>query len=312
VPENKIFRAEGAEDRLDKFLAGKLRPLTRTYVQKLIAEGCVEVNGRPAKTSRRRLEAGDEASVLLPEFSALPSSAAGSVPVLFEDGEIIVVDKPAGVVVHPAGPHQSDTLVQRLWPKLAAGWGEALRGTSLHTARPGVVHRLDKGTSGVLVIAKTPGAAERLSRQFAERRVEKTYLALVRGSPKADSGVVRSTVGRDRRRPSRMSVTDPGRPAILEFKVLGRFPDDSLLEVRPRTGRTHQIRVQLASVGHPVLGDSTYEGPPGDRTFLHAFRLAFDHPRTGRRMVVTAPLPADMREALISRKFDAYSLDKLK
>jgi 23S rRNA pseudouridine1911/1915/1917 synthase len=246
-------------------------------------------------------------TVTLPDFVALPAAAKG-LPVLFEDDELIVVDKPAGMVVHPAGPHQEDTVIQRLWPKLAPAWEDTIKNAALHTARPGVVHRLDKGTSGVMVIAKTPKAAESVSRQFADRTTRKTYWALAQGHPATAKGVVKSTVGRDRKKPHRMSVTDPGRPSELEFTVLARFtgPDRSLLEVRPLTGRTHQIRVQLASVGHPLVGDDTYGGEKGERPMLHALSLAFSHPRTRKRVVFSAPLPADFRKTLKALGFDAF------
>jgi 23S rRNA pseudouridine1911/1915/1917 synthase len=184
----------------------------------------------------------------------------------------------------------------------------------LHTARPGVVHRLDKGTSGVIVVAKTPGAAEALSLQFAERKVEKIYWARVEGLPGSDSGSIRSTVGRDRHHPQRMSVTDPGRPSELEFKVLARSPKhgQSLVEVHPLTGRTHQIRVQLASIGHPLVGDATYGAVAGERPLLHALKLTITHPRTKKRLVFEAPLPKDFRKALKHLGFDAPPVKKVK
>jgi len=310
VPETKTFRAEGGEGRLDKYLAWALRPMTRTYVQKLISDGLVTLNGRPTPAGKS-LIAGDEVTVAFPEFSALPAAASAGVPILFEDSDLIVVDKPAGVVVHPAGPHQEDTLVQRLWPKLEPAWKAKIHGVPLHTARPGVVHRLDKGTSGIILIAKNPAAAENLSSQFEKRKVEKIYWALAEGSPGAETGTIRSNVGRDRHRPDRMSVTDPGRPSELEFKVLARFERDALLEVHPLTGRTHQIRVQLASVGHPLVGDGTYGNKGGDRPLLHALRLSFNHPRTKKRLTFSAPLPEDFRAVLAERGFDAFPSKKV-
>jgi 23S rRNA pseudouridine1911/1915/1917 synthase len=241
--------------------------------------------------------------VTLPDFSSLPGSAVQDVPVLFEDSHLIVVNKPPDVVVHPAGPHQEGTLIQRLWPKLAANWSAVLGRTSPHTARPGVVHRLDKGTSGVLVIAKTPQAAEHLSAQFAARTVKKVYLALVCGIPKTEKGRIRSTVGRSRRAPHRMSVEDPGRWSETEFKVLERFEKTgaALLEVQPLTGRTHQIRVQLAHLGHPLAGDMIYGAPKdlqAERPLLHALSLELTHPANEKRMKWTAGLPEDFEEVL--------------
>jgi 23S rRNA pseudouridine1911/1915/1917 synthase len=301
MTDNKTFLAEYAETRLDKFLVERMPSLSRSYLQKLITQGNVSVDGQTTKAPGRRLARGEKVALDLPGFSGLPETEGEKVPILFEDKTVVVADKPAGWVVHPAGPHQTETLIQRLWPKLAAAWATTLQDVPLHTARPGVVHRLDKGTSGVIVIAKTPAAAENLSAQFAARTTEKIYWALVAGAPGADRGTVKSTVGRDRRNPHRMSVTDPGRPAELEFTVLARLAESSLLEVRPKTGRTHQIRVQLAAVGHPLVGDAAYDGPSGPRPLLHASSLSFDHPVTGKRVTFAAPLPEDFKRELKQR-----------
>ncbi|MBI4395572.1 MAG: RluA family pseudouridine synthase [Elusimicrobia bacterium] len=305
MPVEKTFLYKGAPERLDRYLADRLSPLSRTYIQSLIKQGHVDLNGS-LPVARQILAPGDKVHIQLPEFSNLPASSAETVPVLYEDQDLIVVNKPADMVVHPAGPHQEDTLIQRLWPKLAPQWASAVKGSSPKTARPGVVHRLDRGTSGVMVIAKTPVAAENLSRQFAERVVQKVYWALVRGIPSTETGRIRSTVGRSRRQPHRMSVEDPGRWSETEFRVLGRFPKfeetgAALLEIHPLTGRTHQIRVQLASLGHSLLGDRVY-GPPQDagakRPFLHALNLEIRHPSTGKTLSWTAPLPEDYKKAL--------------
>ncbi len=306
MAEEQNFLFTGAPERLDRFLARRLAPLSRTRVQQLIRESRVTVNGASA-VSGRVLKSGDRIRVALPEFSNLPHSAADTVPVLYEDEHIIVVNKPAGLVVHPAGPHRQDTLIQRLWPKLAPAWsapGDRLK--ILAAARPGVVHRLDRGTSGVMVLAKTPRAAEDLSRQFAERGVEKIYLALVQGVPSSPEGRILSTVGRSRRQPLRMSVADAGRPAETGFKVLERFPaapggPAALIEARPKTGRTHQIRVQLSALGHPLLGDVLYKAKPLPeiaRPLLHALSLKLRHPATGREMRWEAPPPPDFQAAL--------------
>lgn len=293
MSENKTFVFPGEAERLDRFLTGPLAPLSRTRVQRLIDEGAVTVNGRK-EPARRLLEKGDQVVVQIPTFSALPPAAAESVPILFEDADIIVVDKPAGLVVHPAGPHRTDTLIQRLWPKLSAGWAET--GQRPTTDRPGVVHRLDKGTSGVIVIAKNPTAAENLSRQFADRTVNKTYWALVQGTLTAP-GRIRSLVGRSRHAPQKMS-TETGRPSETEYSVLKNFPNatppTTLLEVHPRTGRTHQIRVQLAALGHPLVGDTLYGGTPGPRPLLHAHQLEFHHPRTRKKLTFKGKTPKDI------------------
>ncbi|MBL0058626.1 MAG: RluA family pseudouridine synthase [Elusimicrobia bacterium] len=293
MSEERSFVFAGRTERLDRFLTQTLAPLSRTRIQRLIEEGAVTVNDRPAP-ARRLLEPGERIHVRLPDFSALPAAAAESVPILYEDADLIVVDKPAGLVVHPAGPHRTDTLIQRLWPKLAVGWAQG--GLRPATDRPGVVHRLDKGTSGVMVIAKTPAAAENISRQFAERTVQKTYWALVQGIL-TTPGRVRSLVGRSRHAPQKMS-TESGRPSEMEYSVIKNFPKDptpsTLLEVHPRTGRTHQIRVQLAALGHPLIGDTLYGGIPGPHPLLHAHQLAFRHPRTGKPLTFQAAPPENL------------------
>lgn len=291
----RAFVFSGPPERLDRFLTRSLPGWSRTRLQALIKKGLATVEGRP-EPGRRLLAPGERIAIALPEFSALPASAARSVPILHEDRDLIVVNKPAGWVVHPAGPHQTDTLVQRLWPKLAAGWG-----ADAAQNRPGVVHRLDRGTTGAIVVAKTPAAAERLARQFADRRVEKIYWAVVAGVPTDKSGRIRSMVGRSRQEPHRMTTTVPGRWAETDFKVLKTFPkkNRAVLEVRPKTGRTHQIRVQLAALGFPLAGDTLYGGPAGTRPLLHAHQLAFDHPTTGKRLIFKAPPPPDMRPFLV-------------
>jgi 23S rRNA pseudouridine1911/1915/1917 synthase len=311
----QLFTVRGDELlRLDKFLAGRLTSLSRTYLQRLIKEGRVTVNGEKEPSPGRLLTVDEKVALSLPQFAGLPKAVAEKVPVLFEDSELIVVDKPAGVVVHPAGPHQEDTLVQQLWPKLSPAWAKTVKDAPLHTARPGVVHRLDKGTSGVIVVAKTPKTAEALSRQFAERSTEKIYWALVEGNPGTASGVIRSNVGRDRRHPHKMSTTAPGRLSELEFKVVARFenPAKALLEVHPLTGRTHQIRVQLASLKHPLVGDTAYGGERGERPLLHALSLSFTHPKTKKRLSFSAPLPPDFRKILKKLGFDDFPGKKLK
>lgn len=290
----RAFLASGPSERLDRFLARHLSDWSRTRIQALIKDGAVRVNDR-AEPSRHQLNPGDRVTIDLPAFSQLPAAAADDVPLLFEDEDLLVVDKPAGLVVHPAGPHRTDTLIQRLWPKLAPGWAQGLSSNS----RPGVVHRLDRGTSGVMVIAKNRAAAEHLSRQFADRTVTKVYWAVVDGVPRGASGRIRSMVGRSRSAPQRMTTAVPGRWAETEYRVIAVRPDDggrrrSLLEVRPKTGRTHQIRVQLAALGHPLVGDPLYGGPAGPRPLLHAHRLEFRHPRTGERLAFVSPAPPDI------------------
>jgi 23S rRNA pseudouridine1911/1915/1917 synthase len=307
MSETREFLFKGDEDRLDKFLAKKMPEFSRTRLQKLIVNGKVTVEGVP-QPARRLLSPGERVQIEIPEFSRLPASAAESVPVLFEDDQILVVNKPAGLVVHPAGPHQDDTLIQRLWPKLAAQWAGQARNGKTSDSRPGVVHRLDRGTSGVMIIAKTPSAAKSLSAQFAERSVKKVYWALAWGTFLVGSGSIRSVVGRSRRQPHRMSTEGMGRHAETEFQVVERFPAQgakgaALLEIRPLTGRTHQIRVQLSALGHPLLGDKTYGADESDETarpMLHAFSLEVSHPSTKKRLKWTAPIAADFEAVLDS------------
>ena len=219
-------------------------------------------------------------------------SARGSFEVVLEDDELIVIDKGPGVVVHPGRGHREDTLSQRLAPLLAGGDPE----------RAGIVHRLDRDTSGLLVVARTEEAHRRLQRAIAARQVEREYLALVEGRPPSRTGTIEAPIGRDPRIRTRMTVGGAGaRAARTNFtleRALGRF---SLLRVRLDTGRTHQIRVHMSAIGHPVCGDPEY-GTRGllglERQFLHAARLAFDHPATGERIELSSPLPEDLRGAL--------------
>ena len=284
-------------ERLDQALAG-LAELSRSQARRWIDAGRVRVNDRVAAPSQR-VRAGDLLQADPPELE--PSSVEPEpidVPVLFEDEDVIVVDKPAGLVVHPSPGHASGTLVNALLHHCAdlAGVGGVLR--------PGIVHRLDRGTSGVLVVAKHDEAHRCLAAQFHDHSVERVYRALVRGVPREDAGRVDRSIGRHLRDRKRMSVaTRAGREAHTAWRVERRFraSDRSWLEVRPETGRTHQIRVHLASVGLPIAGDPVY-GRSGktslerglSRPALHAAVLGFDHPRDGARLRFEAALPADL------------------
>ncbi|HUH80447.1 MAG TPA: RluA family pseudouridine synthase [Solirubrobacteraceae bacterium] len=219
-------------------------------------------------------------------------TAADSFSIVLEDSELLVIDKGPGVVVHPGRGHHDDTLAQRLAPLLAGGEAE----------RAGIVHRLDRDTSGLLVVARTEEAHRRLQRAISERRVEREYLALVEGRPPARTGTIEAPIGRDPRVRTRMTVGGAGaREARTHFTLERSLDGFSLLRVRLDTGRTHQIRVHLNAIGHPVCGDPEY-GRPGllglERQFLHATRLAFEHPFTGERIELESPLPADLRAAL--------------
>ncbi len=268
----------------------------------MIKEGYVTINGIPAKRSYR-LEHGDTVAVVLAQSIVTPDSAeltaAEALPldVLYEDDDLAAINKPAGMVVHPAAGHTSGTLVNALlarWPQVAQVGGPG---------RAGIVHRLDKDTSGVLLIAKTEPARLNLMAQFAARTVQKSYLALVEGIPTTPTGEINVPIGRDPSQRQRMAPLRTGRPAISVYRVLRCYGDYSLIEVLPKTGRTHQIRVHLAFLGHPVIGDKVYGRRkqrfpyplPLDRHFLHAESLALVLPGNGRPLTVHAPLPADLQ-----------------
>ncbi|HZT54032.1 MAG TPA: RluA family pseudouridine synthase, partial [Gaiellaceae bacterium] len=265
-----------AGERLDRFVAG-LEPVgSRAAAGRLVAAGKVLVNGRP-RPKAYRLAGGERLAVALPESEAL-EPASIDLRVAFEDEHLLVVDKPAGVVVHPAPGHESGTLVQALLGRAAGGAG---------TARPGIVHRLDRDTSGLLVVAKTEAAFRGLQRLVRRRALEREYLALVRGEPRSRRGRIEAAIGRDRYAPIRQSL-ETGRPreAVTHFEVAEALPPYALLRVTLETGRTHQIRVHLAAIDLPVAGDAVY-GVPGlglERQFLHAASLAFPHPVTGARI----------------------------
>jgi 23S rRNA pseudouridine1911/1915/1917 synthase len=299
--------AEDAGQRLDAFLASHVAGWSRSRLQRLIDDGEVLVNGRVAKSSYK-LRANDEIEAdlaTLPASNFLPEDIP--IEVVFEDDEVIVVNKPAGMVVHPAAGIVSGTLANALafhFQKLSSVGGEK---------RPGIVHRLDKNTSGLMVVAKTEAAHENLADQFRAREVFKSYLALVHGQMKSDTGQIDQPIARDPRHRTRMAVVRSGRSALTLFRVRQNFERFTLLDVELKTGRTHQIRVHLAWLKHPVVGDETY-GSGRDKTiidpkirgqvarlgrqFLHAEKLGFRHPRTGERLDFGAELPAELREVL--------------
>jgi 23S rRNA pseudouridine1911/1915/1917 synthase len=226
-------------------------------------------------------------------LNALPEDLP--LDILYEDDAVIALNKPAGMVVHAGAGNHSGTLVNRLvhhFAALSKVGGDV---------RPGIVHRLDKGTSGVLLVARTDAAHQALAAQFSGRSVEKTYFALVHGNVRADSGRIATPIERDSLRRIRMTTkSGVGRSALTEYRVRQRFEKFTFLEVRIHTGRTHQIRVHLASIGHPVAGDRLYGGQAAQRIFLHAWRIVFASPETGERIAVEAPLPADLNEWLAS------------
>ena len=279
--------AETAGERLDAFLAEHVG--SRTTAAKLIAEGSVTVDGRP-RQKRHTVRAGERVAIAEPEPPAVvPSPVAGttSFDVSYEDEFLLVIDKPAGLVVHPGRGNWEGTLSQVL---------------GLDIERGGVVHRLDKDTSGLLVVAKTERVQRELQALIKARDVHREYLTLVAGRPEARTGTIDAPIGRDRHTRTIHSLdTDTPRNATTHFELLEPLATSSLLRVRLETGRTHQIRVHLQAIGHPVVGDSTYGGPARyelQRQFLHAHRLAFAHPASGEPVDVTSPLPPDLQHAL--------------
>ena len=297
MSDHTIVVPEGtAAQRLDRYLAAALPDLSRTRIQGLIADGHVEVRGRTARAALR-VGGGQRIDVHIPP--PRPSRLTPehrSLAVLFEDDDLLVINKPAGVVVHPAPGHETGTLVHALLayaPQLAGIGGEE---------RPGIVHRLDKDTSGVLVVAKNEPALRAVAGQLRDRTAHKDYLAVVVGYPQPAAGTIRLPVGRHPRYRQRMAVVAQGRAATTGYRTLETLSGHTYLRVQPETGRTHQIRVHLAHIGHPVAGDATYgrgDSCPGlERQFLHASRLVIRLPSTGQPTTFVAPLPDDLAAAL--------------
>jgi 23S rRNA pseudouridine1911/1915/1917 synthase len=303
-----VTSSDAKGERLDAWLARQLPTLSRSRLQALIDEGHVLLDGRRTRPSAR-LRSGQAVRVHVPPpVPAEPQPEDIPISVVHEDTRLLVVNKPAGLVVHPGAGRSRGTLVNALLRHVRdlSGVGGVVR--------PGIVHRLDRGTSGLLVVAKDDETHRSLVQQFAGRTVEKEYLALVLGNPARDSGEVDSPIGRDPVHRKKMSVRAPrGREARTSWRVEERFDGAALLRVRIHTGRTHQIRVHLASIGHPVAGDAVYGGRRSpssrrgaareafaslDRPALHAARLAFTHPKTGERLTFEAPLPADLLSVL--------------
>lgn len=291
-----IVPPEGEDQRLDRWLCARLPDLSRSRIQKLIHGGHVLVDGRRGKPSTP-LTPGTRVEVSIPSVEAPQLEPEEmDLSILYEDDDIVVVDKPSGLVVYPAAGNRTGTLIQGLLHtrKLASVGAPE---------RPGVVHRLDKETSGALVVAKSDAAYYHLIRQFKEREVQKTYLALVHGRVEEDEGRIEASIGRDVRHRQRMAVRERGgRPALTEFSVLQRFTDATLLSVSPHTGRTHQIRVHLTAIGHPIVGDPLYGRvnrlKNSERLMLHAWKLSITQPRSGQRLEFTAPPPPEFQPYL--------------
>jgi 23S rRNA pseudouridine1911/1915/1917 synthase len=296
--------SEGGQ-RLDKYVAQSVSDLSRSRAQKLIEEGLVTVNGGIVKPSYR-VEIGDLVVVRIPPPEPVEvKPEAIPVDIVYEDEDIIVVNKPAGMVVHPAYGHRTGTLVNAVLahcPNLAGAESDL---------RPGIVHRLDKDTSGLIIVAKHDSARQHLQRQFKRREVRKVYMALVEGRLEPARGVIEAPIGRDKKRRKRMAVVEGGREARTEYRVVEYFDDKAgkgsrsytLVEAEPKTGRTHQVRVHFASIGHPVAGDLVYgfrkQRLSGlRRQFLHAGTLGFRLPSSNEYIELTAELPDDLRAVL--------------
>jgi 23S rRNA pseudouridine1911/1915/1917 synthase len=288
------YTADTPGVRLDTFVAASCPELSRTHARRLIDEGFIKVNGKIFRASHK-LSTGDSVKIIVPPEPPSTLSPEGiPLDIIYEDDELLVIDKPAGLAVHPAPGHPGHTLVNAVLaylPGLAEGDD---------TLRPGIVHRLDKDTSGLILVAKNRVAQANLSAQFKSRTVNKSYLVLVRGKLTPQNGVIEAAIGRDPKNRQRMAVVSMGREARTAYHVVKYIGDYTLLEIRPETGRTHQIRVHLAAIGFPVIGDDTYgvKNPNLSRQFLHASRLSFKLPSTGKYVEFESPLPPDLSRAL--------------
>jgi 23S rRNA pseudouridine1911/1915/1917 synthase len=308
VTELRLVVPEGRGGRADRF-AADLSGLSRSRVQRLIAEGRVTADGNPVRAN----SIVGPGVVLVIDVPPLAPAAiepeAIPLVVVYEDADVLVIDKPAGLVVHPSPGHWSGTLVNALLAR------DTVYGGIAGVERPGIVHRLDRDTSGLLIVAKNDAAQTGIMAQLKARRVKKTYPALVQGSVQASVGRIEAPIGRDPKNRQRMAVIPDGRQSVTGYRVRERFPAWTLLEVDLVTGRTHQIRVHLAALGHPVAGDSVYgtgtarRGPDGlGRLFLHAWRLAFATPATGDLVRLEAPLPTELEAVL--RELRAGAADR--
>jgi 23S rRNA pseudouridine1911/1915/1917 synthase len=279
--------------RLDKYLTEVLPQFSRVYLQRLIRQGHILINGQMAKASQK-LRSSDRITVELPPSPGRPLAEPIPLVIIYEDDDILVIDKPAGLTVHPAPGHPDHTLVNAI---LAHCPGLTM---SNEVMRPGIVHRLDKDTSGLIVIAKNDFAREYLAAQFKSRTVTKRYLVLVEGRLSPEQGIVEAPIGRDPHRRKRMAIVEAGKQAVTQYQVRKYLDNYSLVEVSPLTGRTHQIRIHLSAIGCPVVGDPIYgiKSAHLGRQFVHAYRLGFRLPSTRQYQEFTSPLPADLEEAL--------------
>jgi 23S rRNA pseudouridine1911/1915/1917 synthase len=287
------FNSPVPDIRLDKYLTQVLPQFSRAYLQKLIGQGYILVNGQRTKANQR-LSKVDRITVELPLSPVHPLAEPIPLAIVYEDADILVIDKPAGLTVHPAPGHPSHTLVNAA---LAHYPGLAM---SNELMRPGIVHRLDKDTSGLIVIAKSDFAREYLAAQFKSRTVTKGYLVLVRGRLSPEQGMIEAPIGRDPHSRRRMAISETGKEASTQYRVQKYLDTYTLVEVTPLTGRTHQIRVHLSAIGCPVVGDPVYgiKSAHLNRQFIHAYRLGFRLPSTEQYQEFTSPLPIDLEQAL--------------
>lgn len=294
------FMVEAPGERLDKLIVQHIGDdLSRVQIQTLIKDGKVTVNGAAVKAGIK-LKGGEQVRIELPPPKTLEKVEPEAIPlvVLYEDADLAVIDKPAGMTVHPGDGNEKGTLVSALlsrWPEVGQ--------MKIEEKRAGIVHRLDKDTSGLLVIAKRDSARLRLMAQFQARTVEKTYIALLEKAPATQTGRIEAPIGRDADQRKKMTVMRGGRPAVSEYKVIEQLADgQALVEVNLLTGRTHQIRVHMAFIGCPIVGDRVYgfrkQRVVLKRHFLHAAHLCFDHPRTGERLCFDSLLPPELEGAL--------------
>lgn len=292
------------QERLDKYLAANIKLLSRSKIQKLIKEGFVLVNDRSASPDYK-IKRGDTLKIEIPPPKPTKvSPEAIPLSIVYEDPHFLVIDKEAGMVVHPTTDHPGGTLVNAILYHLkkVPGMGE--------TTRPGIVHRLDKDTSGLLVVAKTQKALEDLKSQFKGRQVSKKYLALVGSRLQPPTGTIDKPIGRHSVNRKKFTVSAAGKEAVTNYKVIEYLASAkrkkgagfTLVEVEPKTGRTHQIRVHLSSIGNPILGDRLYGGRAAPRLFLHATYLELTHPKTGKRVSFESPLPASLEKILLKIK----------
>jgi 23S rRNA pseudouridine1911/1915/1917 synthase len=297
------FKASKSQTRrIDQFLVDRVPHLSRAGVQRLIDEGMVTVNGKPTKASYH-IKSGDEVDMVAPPepvHDLLPEPIP--LDIIYEDEHFLALNKQAGLIVHPARGRWTGTLVNGLvhygnkWSKVNGAW------------RPGILHRLDRNTTGVMLVAKSDEAHWRMARQFENRTIQKTYIAVAHGIPELLSDVIDLPIGRDKYAREKQAVrkeSNGGRPAVTRYETLEKFAAHALLKLSPKTGRTHQLRVHMSTLGHPLVGDIMYGGRPlltdnlrFERQALHAQEITFVHPGTLKSMTLTAPLPPDMGELL--------------